>query len=98
MESGAEKCAILIIKSRKRQMGERIEVPNQERIRRFREKKNYKYLGILKGDTIKQAEMREKITKEYLSLTGKLLETKLCSRNLIMDSPPSLNESSWCYG
>ena len=43
----------------------------------------YKYLGILEADTIKQAEMKEKIQKEYLRRTRKLLETKLDSRNLI---------------
>ena len=32
----------------------------------FGEKENYKYLGILKADTIKQVEMKEKLRKEYL--------------------------------
>ena len=40
-------------------------------------------MGILEADTIKQAEMKEKIQKEYLRRTRKLLETKLNSRNLI---------------
>ena len=35
--------------------------------------------------TIKQAEMKEKIQKEYLRRTRKLLETKLNSRNLIKE-------------
>ena len=42
-----------------------------------------KYLGILETDTIKQAEMKDKIQKEYLRKTRKQLETKLSSRNLI---------------
>ena len=46
-------------------------------------KGNYKYKGILKADTIKQEEMKEKIKKEYFRRTKKLLETKLYSRNLI---------------
>ena len=37
----------------------------------------------MEADTIKQAEMKEKIQKEYLRRTRKLLETKLNSRNLI---------------
>ena len=37
----------------KRQTMEGIELPNQERIRTFGEKENYKYLGILEVDTIK---------------------------------------------
>ena len=35
------------------------------------------------GDTIKQVEMKDKIQKEYLKRTRKILETKLSSRNLI---------------
>ena len=47
------------------------------------ENETYKYLGILETDTIKQVEMKNKIQKEYLKKTWKLLETKLFSRNLI---------------
>ena len=36
-------------------------------------KGNYKYLSILKFDTIKQVEMKEKIKKEHLRRTRKLL-------------------------
>ena len=39
---------------------EGIELPNQESIRTFGEKGDYKYVGILEMDTIKQAEMKEK--------------------------------------
>ena len=36
---------------------EGIELPNQERIKTFGEKENYKYLEILETDTTKQIEM-----------------------------------------
>ena len=75
MEFGVEKGAMLIMKSRKRQMTEGIELLNQEKIRTLGEKETYKYLKILK------AEMSER--KEYLRRTRKSLETKLHSRNLI---------------
>ena len=39
---------------------------NNNSIRTLGEKKNYKYLGILKTDTIKQVAMKEKIRKVYL--------------------------------
>ena len=58
-----EKCAILIRKSRKRQMTEGIELPNRGKIRTFGVKETYKYLGILEADIIKQAELKEKIKK-----------------------------------
>ena len=77
MEFGIEKCAMLVMKS------DGIELPNKDKIKTLTEKETYKYVGILEADTIKQAEMKEKIQKEYLRRTRKLLETKLNSRNLI---------------
>ena len=47
------------------------------------ENETYKSLGILEADTIKPVEMKDKIQKEYLRRTRKLLETKLSCRNLI---------------
>ena len=54
MEFGIEECSILIIKSGKRKKMKGIELPNQERIRMLGEKKNYKYFGMMKANTIKQ--------------------------------------------
>ena len=83
MEFGIEKCAMLVIKSCKRHMTEGMGQPNQEKIRTLGENETYKYLGILEADTIKQVEMKDKIQKEYLRRTRKLLETKHSNRNLI---------------
>ena len=83
MEFSIEKCAMLIMKSGKRHMTDGMELPNHDKIRTLGEKETYKYLGILEADTIKQVEMKDKIQKEYLRRTRKLLETKLTSRNLI---------------
>ena len=41
------------------------------------EKENYKYLGILEEDTIRQIEMKGKIRKDYHRRIRKLHETKL---------------------
>ena len=54
MEFGIEKCAMLMIKSGKREIAGGIGLPNQENNRTFGEKKNYKYLIMLKPDTIKR--------------------------------------------
>ena len=43
MEFGREKYALLIMGSRKRQMTEEIELPNQDEIRMLGEKEIYKY-------------------------------------------------------
>ena len=64
MKFGIEKCTMLIMKSRKQQMMERIEQPNQRKIRMLGEKETYKYLGIFKVNIIKQVEMKEKIKNE----------------------------------
>ena len=71
------------MKSGKRHQMGGMELPNQDKIRTLAENETYKYLGILEADTIKQVEMKSKIQKEYLCRTRKLLETKLCSWNLI---------------
>ena len=39
---------------------------------------------MLEADNIKQAKMKEKILKEYLRRTRKLLETNLYCRNLLI--------------
>ena len=83
MEFAIEKCALLIMKSGKRHLTDGIELPTQDKIRKLAENETYKYSGILEADTIKQVEMKNKIQKEHLRRTRKLLETKLFSRNLI---------------
>ena len=55
------------MKSSKRHLIDGMELPNQDKIRTLGEKETYKYLGILKADTIKEAEMKEKRKKELES-------------------------------
>ena len=58
-------------------MTDGMELPNHDKIRTLEENETYKYLGILEAETIKQVEMKDKIRKEYLRRTRKLLETKI---------------------
>ena len=83
IEFSIAKCAMLVMKSGKRHLTDGMKLPNQDKIRTLAENETYKYMGILKADTIKQVEMKNKIQKEYLRKTRKLLETILSSRNLI---------------
>ena len=53
------------------------------KIRTLGKKRNLQYLEILEADTIKQAEIKEKITNEYLRRRRKILETTLYYKNLI---------------
>ena len=71
------------MKSGKRYLTDGVELLNKDKIKSLAENETYKYLDILEADTIKQTEMKEKIQKEYLRKTKKLLETKLNRRNLI---------------
>ena len=83
MEFGIEKCVMLVMKSGKRHMTDGMERPNHDKIRTLGENEMNKYLGIMKADTIRQVEMKDKIRNEYARRTRKLLETKLSNRNLI---------------
>ena len=74
---------MLVMKSGKRSITDRMELPNQHKIRTLPENETYKYLGILEADTIKLVEMKDKSQKEYLRRTRKLPETKFTRRNLI---------------
>ena len=75
MEFGIEKYAMLIMRSRKRQITEGIELPNKEKSEHLEKRKNYKYSRIMEVDTIKQVEAKEKKSnKEYLRQMRKLLK------------------------
>ena len=52
-----------VMKSGKRHLVDGMELPNQEKIRTLGKKEMYKCKGILKVDTIKQWEMKEKLRK-----------------------------------
>ena len=54
MEFGIEKCAIVVMKSGKQHLTDRMELPKKDKIRTLGEKETYKYLGILEAYTIKQ--------------------------------------------
>ena len=73
MEFGIEKCTMQVKKSGKRHITEGVELPNQV-IRTPREKKTYKYLGILEADTIKQQGMKEKNFKRVSQKSQKITQ------------------------
>ena len=63
MEFDIEKCTLLVMKSGKHYITDRLELPNQDKIRTLAENETYKYLGILEADTIKQVEMKNRIKR-----------------------------------
>ena len=68
---------MLITKSGKRESAKGIELRNQEYFRTIRETENYKYLGILKADTIKQEEIKEKNNKSVPQKSSSAAEISL---------------------
>ena len=66
MEFDREKYTMLVMKSGKRSITEGVELPNPVVIRTLGEKENYKYLGILEADIVKQQEMKEKNKRSIL--------------------------------
>ena len=59
-ELGIEKCAMLVMKSGKRQFTDGMELPNQDKNRKLGEKETYKYLGILEADIVQWNKRRWK--------------------------------------
>ena len=66
MDFGIENCAMLVMKSGKWHLTDRMELPSEDKIKMPREKETSKYLCILEADIIKPVETKEKIKKEYL--------------------------------
>ena len=64
MESGIEKCAMVVMKSGQRHIMEGVKLLSNQNARR---KGNLQILGILEADTIKQVEMKEKGEKKSIS-------------------------------
>ena len=60
MDFVIERCAMLVKKSGKRHLTDKMELPNKDKIKTLEEKKTYRYLDILKAGTIKPVEIKEK--------------------------------------
>ena len=82
IEVGIEKCTMLVMKSEKRHLTDGMKLPNEEKIE-ARRKENLQILGSIGSRHHRTKGEKEKIKKEYLRRTRKLLETKLYSTNLM---------------
>ena len=63
MRVGIEKCAMLVMKSGKQHLTNRMELLNQEKIQHSEKMETCKHLEILKADPIKQEKTKEKMKK-----------------------------------
>ena len=83
MEFGIQKCAMLKIVRGKMVECEGISLPNGEKIRSLEKGQDYRYLGVLQCDTIKNKEMKELLRNEYFRRVRKMLKSRLNSGNVI---------------
>ena len=74
-----------------RETAEGIELLIQKNTKTLEEKENFKYLVILKADTIKQVEMKWKIKKSTSEELENLSKSKLCYIYLIKEINTSAN-------
>ena len=85
MEFGISKCAVLVMKRGKMDhcSSHGLTLPSGEIIKSVDSEVGYKYLGFLEADRIKNNEMKEKVTIEYVRRLRKILKSHLHSRNII---------------
>ena len=83
MKFGIEKCAMLVLKRGNIIKSDGIVLPDDTVIKAMNEGDSYKYLGIMEADQILRKEMKEKVNKEYLRRTKKVLKSKLNGGNSI---------------
>ena len=83
MQFGIKKCGVLIIERGKVIRADGIRLPDEQHMKDINET-GFTYLGILETDKIKEKEMKEKFSKEYLRRLRLILRSKLNGRNKIM--------------
>ena len=84
MQFGLDKCAILLIKRGKIKAGSGdMIMSNGGEIRAMGENSEYRYLGILEGDDVKNEKVKHLVSEEYNRRLNRMLKSKLNGGNLI---------------
>ena len=83
MQYGIKKCGVLIMERVKVIRADGIRLPDGQHMKDIDET-GYTYLAILETDKIKEKEMKEKFSREYLRRLRLILRSKLNGRNKIM--------------
>ena len=83
MQFGIKNCGVLIMERGKVIRTDGIRLPDGQHMKDIDEI-GYTYLGILETDKIKEKEMKEKFSREYLRRLRLILRSKLNGRNKIM--------------
>ena len=82
MQFGIKKCGVFIMERGKVIRIDGIRLPDGKHMKDIDET-GYTFLGILETDKIKEKEMKEKFSKEFLRRLSRILRSKLNGRNKI---------------
>ena len=80
MQFGIKKCGVLIMERGKVIRTDGIRLPDGQHMKDIDEI-DYTYLGILETDKIKEKEMKEKFSREYMRRLRLILRSKLNGKN-----------------
>ena len=84
MEFGLQKCAILVMKRGKIEMGtDDMIMPAGGEIKAMRKDSDYRYLGVLECDTVKNEKVKTLVQVEYKRRLKSMLKSKLNGGNLV---------------
>ena len=82
MEFGLEKCAIVLMKRGRLEETSDMMLPNGGEIKAMGTDSQYRYLGVLEADTIRNAKVRTTVAEEYKHRLVRMLKSKLNAGNL----------------
>ena len=78
MEFGLQKCAILVMKREKIEKGtDDMIMPGEGEIKTVGENSDYRYLGVLECDTVKNEKVKTLVQVEYKRRLKSMLKSKL---------------------
>lgn len=83
MEFGLAKCAAMVMEHGKMRDCTGLDLPDMQQIQGLSGDEQYKYLGMLEADSIKQTIMKEKTREEYFKRLKKILKSDLNAGNVV---------------
>ena len=83
MEFGLSKCAAMVMELGKMKDCTGLDLPDGQKIQGLTTDEDYKYLGMLEADSIKQNTMKAKVKGEYFRRLKKILKSDLNAGNVV---------------
>ena len=83
MHFGVSNCGVLVMKRGNICKCKGIEIPSGELIKEIDTEGGYKYLGVLKADTIKDNKMKDNLKREYARIVRNILKSHFNIENVV---------------